>query len=410
MKVKILIACLFLILVACKERKHETQEISKAQKIKNVDSTNESTRIENVNSAKDNEITKSDEIYNDSQTIPSSKKDALDGILYRTIEGEEVKIKLQKPTNKRIEYPYTLWTGASTEQGNELRVKEIYPHVIEFQSMFSEKRWDDHEKEYYNFEVAIPKEIQFFDKDYKYIRSFAIRENNPFLKDTVPNAKITEYFYNIAEYYTYLPKSEQRGTEKISDQWVYANIDQNENLPIVVTYHALYSTKQHFITGGNYQYVLLDSIGNIINKLNTSYQQLSGAAFSPDGKYALIGFTQGETTMNAGIKSEPEGFELWDLDKNQLLHREINDDPNMWISQPSYFNNSHFRIRYTYPNSKQIGNMTYLFDLNNKTIFYRVFSTEEQTDISINWFKKYKNYAKVKKIYHFDSKKFNYGK
>ncbi len=400
----------------------QSQPVGKAVSSITQDSTVENSDTAKISSS-DDYIIYSGKIKNSNAiNIPKRKKDAIDGILYRIIEGKEVAINLKKPANKRIEYPRTVWRGTPTKQKTALEVIEIYPHVLEFRSMFKEKRWDAYENRHYEYERAIPTEIQFFDKDYKYLRSFYIRENNPFLKDTIVGAKLTEYFYNIAEFYSYLPKSEQKGTEKISDQWVYAGISLCESLPIEVIYRTEYATKQNDIIGGKYLYILLDSLGNKINEFTTDYQQLSGAAFTPDAKYAMIGFTQGETTINAGVKSEPEGFELWDLEKKQLLHRETNDNPNMWITNPTYLPDLKILgIGYTYPLSvnpkykkdkNNPASMSIHFNIDTKELYsyYVTIGMREESFRYLDKHRKYKSWDEIFPTLNIIKKQLNYGK
>ncbi len=348
----------------------------------------------------------------DVETLSNDTSKAQTTLIERVINGKTESINLFSSKRKNDEGRRLLWQKDYENHEYPLKVEEFASGVVLFYEYFEEIRWNEYEQEKYRFERPIPRQIEFFDKNYQLINQFNIRKNNPFLIHPIANAKVTEYFYNIAEHYSYKAETEQTGNEQISDQWIYAHVENQDNLTII-RYQTNFATSNHNIIGTKYNYIVLDTLGNEIVNFTTDYEQLTGIAFSPDAQYLMIGFTSGETVINAGIKTGSEGFEIWDTKDNLLIHRETNGDSNMWLAAPVHNKNSRsIGVSYTFPNSDSLNEHCFLLMYEKHKIFeYR--TTKNWLKSQNEFFRenrRYRTWDEVLTSLHLEEKHLNYGK
>ncbi|MDA8693174.1 hypothetical protein N9L92_03860 [Saprospiraceae bacterium] len=301
----------------------------------------------------DIKVSKSDNISQTIDSIPLVK-------LQKEIDGEEVIIEFSID-QKFDEYGQrVLWSQKREGMEYPMEVKEIRKGVIIYPRFTS----------YITPNGTVAKGfreklLEFYDEEYKLISHFDIVENNPYLKDTIAGAKLTEYFYNIAERYRYLINKEIK--KKISQQWVYARAYIQDSL-VIIDYNRLLASTDGYIVGAQYHFIVLDIKGNIIAKLQSEHDHLIGVSFGPDGKYAILGYTPGETASNAGIKSEKDGFEIWDLKKNKIIYKEENHDPNKWISSVSFLND-YLSVYFDFPNNEELVSEWKAFNIKSHKLY-----------------------------------------
>lgn len=388
----------FLILFcSCKQKKVTKPEKNENTNSKSIIKSDESLRkadaVIDINNNPGIEVSKSENM--------TQHKDSLSIVkLKRKIDGEEVLIEFSKDQEYNEYGQRVLWSQKKAGMEYPQEVKEISKGVVLYPRLTS--YITPHGTLAESFRESW---LEFFDEDYNLIGNYNIVKNNPFLNDTIPDAKLTEYFYNKGEGYTYLTDKNKRKRKIISDQWVYAQAKTQNSLTII-KYRRLLASQDGYIVGSHYHFKVLDRLGNVISEMDSHYDQLTGVTFSPDGRAALLAYTQGETTNSDGIKNASEGFEIWDLSKNELIYIEVNEDPNMRISSPNLqVDDGFIKVRYTFPNSKEISNLLVLYDFQKQSIFKYKFSTIERNEVSLNWFKKYKSYRNLMNYYKFKEEK-----
>ena len=209
--------------------------------------------------------------------------------------------------------------------------------------------------------------------------------------------------YFDAEDTEFLPKSQRTGKEIVKEYHLWTIMEFQDGYSKVL--YEKYSVSDHGqILSVTNNMVVLDTLGNQIFN-HTCSEETSFPVISRDGKYAIFSILTIETTSNAGIKNhQEEGFEIWNIQRNKQIYSERNDDPNMRISEPISNKSGLLKINYTYPNSKEISQKSYLFNPKSNILYSRVFSTDEMKDIAFKWKTKYKSYTNLIKIFDYKIK------
>jgi len=248
----------------------------------------------------------------------------------------------------------------------------------------------------------IPDRFEFFDSNYNLINTFDIEKNNPFLQN-VPSGIIIRNQYSDAETVAFLPKSKQTGKEKVKEYQLWTSITFQDGFSIVGYGIYMVSNSGWIIDNASYM-IVLDRLGNKVFE-HKYPAPISFPVMSLDGKYALFSIMQIETTSNSGVKTQSEGFEIWNTKKNKQIYSERNNDSNMWIGEPFFSKESNMLIiKYSYPNSKEIASKDYYFDLINKTLYSRIYTTSEYSDLTWHWRTKYKTYRNLINYFDFEKK------
>ncbi len=308
--------------------------------------------------------------------------------IMREVDGKMVELRLDGKLVKHFE---------NLDWGNV--VEEVGKGVVIYRKTFHPK--------YDKRDVAIPiyEKIEFFNENYKFLNVFKIRENNPYLHLTKLEEGIQiKENYGDAEGTIVIPKTAKKNYEKIQEKHLRSHVEYENGFTKII-YTTKSVAKYGRIVGTSTTLIILDKSGNkILEKEKKG--NVSTPALSLDGKYVMFSILNVQTTTNAGLKNQREGFEIWNTEKNVMIYQEINENPDMWISEPVADDKSGIiRIEYTFPNSRIIGQKEIAFDTESKILYSRIFSVKEWEEISINWFSKYNDdYTKLLQYFDFDKK------
>jgi len=282
-------------------------------------------------------------------------------------------------------------------------VNEVSPGIIHIKKVYKEAKFDD-EGRLLEEQLIVPDRFEFFDSNHRLTNEFDIEKNNPFLRNVPSDITIRKQYAN-AEETVFYPKSHQTGREKILEKHLWTDIEFQNGFSKVVYSESSIGEYGRILSTAT-SMVVLDSIGNII--FNHKYPGLASfPVVSRNGKYAIFTILPIETTSNAGIKTQTEGFEIWNTKKNKQVYSERNDNPDMWISGPSFVPINYFTINYTFPNSKEIGTKEIIFDAENSILYSRIFSKKEWAEIVQDWESKYKTHKGLIEKINFDKKLIN---
>ena len=322
-------------------------------------------------------------IINDSiDTYPNPDE----AIIIRTVNGKDVKLKLDGKLH---------WIDNIQGDYHPLEVKEVYPGVVYF-----DKYYPPSDTLYPN---RVKDRIEFFDKSYNLIKTFIIDDNNPFLRAT-DDVKVEQYVFNIGENYI-VGRADSNVQNIITRHLVYSKIEY-QNTFSKLLFSRLLVTDNNEILGEDSYFTILNKEGEILfskmfPKLKTSFPKITR-----DGRFILFSILPIETVSNAGIKHQTEGFQIWDIENDRLVYKEWNDDPNMWIAEPTIDPQSGYLcIDYTFPNSKEKGQQLIIFSNREMILYSKTFTVEQWTEISLNWFKKYKSMDNLPNYFQFQEQK-----
>ncbi|GAB4260550.1 MAG: hypothetical protein Kow0027_28020 [Saprospiraceae bacterium] len=330
--------------------------------------------------------------YPVNDTIPGKKPMEF----IKKVNGQEVILNLTGNYHKKLEFE---------NREYPLEIKEVYPGIVYYDKYDTVKVLSYNRGDSTMIYPRVKDALEFYDQG-RLVNRYVLDAHNPYLKKS-KGVGIIKNFSN-AEYESFLPPNKREEVGKVTE-WQLHSLVENQGPLSKIIYFKKELVDGIWIVGAATTIVVLDSLGKEL--WNHEYPgHTSLPALSLDGTYALFAILPIETVNNSGIKTQTEGFEIWDTQTNTLLHREMNDDPNMWIIGATGSDNySQLRTGYTYPNDKDISCLRIYFDYNKMVIHKRIFTTLEWNEISMNWYKKYKNLDGLMSHFIFQNYNLNYG-
>ena len=313
------------------------------------------------------------------------------GLIKRTVNGNIIELKLDGR--------YT-WRDPNETNHALNFVEEVYPGVVHFRKYFEQRLLDEYSEETIQVKFPVNDKIEFFDENNNLIKTFLVDQNNPYLN---PQNGITirEHYIN-EEFAEYSPPADKSELEKVTEYHLKTSIEFNSGFS-KINYWVDLVKDQRKILGKKTTLVILDTLGNEI--FNHEFDGFaSPPAITKNKKYVIFAQFPIESLADADIITKTDGFEIWDTEANTRIYKEENDNPDRWISLP--FIDDHGKIlvqKYTYPNSKILGEHVVLFDSENKVLYRRDFSVEQWREISLNWYKKYKSFAGLINSFEFET-------
>ncbi|MEM9545767.1 MAG: hypothetical protein AAGA77_07330 [Bacteroidota bacterium] len=323
--------------------------------------------------------------------------------LIKMINGEEVKFKYDLNAKRDIDGNRLLWYKEYKDHEDLLTVKLINDNTILYSDYLTEKRYDQFQNRYYNFDLVIPETLEFYDNRKKLVKTIKIRESNPFLKDSKGDKRVTEFFYNMGEYYVYRITKSSIKDEEIQEKWIYSNVEAvgpytivnyslesvNDNLQIIKI--------EHFIT-------ILDSLGNEVFQLNSDHAAISNT-ISSDGKYFALIYDI-EKLTNDNSTNQDSGLEIWNTSSQYKIFESAPKGQFEFVDGITSVLDENI-IKFTLVNDHPSNKSTtwILFDCDKSTLYTRNFSNNQLDRISLDWFDKYKSYRRLMKEYPFTPKK-----
>lgn len=322
--------------------------------------------------------------------------------LYRQLAGERIEVLLDGT-----------FSVSKTVEGHKrpLRMWEPYPGVLYIQKYFEGTAYDQRGGREYKYEQPVLNRIEFFDSHQHHISSYDVDAHNPYLSPE-GGIRVRQYFYD-AEGASFMPEAERSSSDKIDEYWVHTIVNGQGNdfsgRHVWLMYKAYLISEEGWIWGALTTHVVLDTTGKEIFRREHPYMA-SAPAVAEDGSHLLFAILPIETTENAGIKTQTDGFEIWDINRNVRLYKNENIATDKWISGHAIIDSTcgWLRISYAYTNSSEFQRHQFLFDPVNKILYDRIFTKEEWGGLTKNWFSQYKSWPNVIKAFPFHSQIFSY--
>lgn len=285
------------------------------------------------------------------------------------------------------EYPLCIW--------------EAYPGILHIGKYFESVGYGEEDQKKYLIEMPVLDRVEFYNTNQVLLQAFEVDAHNPYLHNQ-NGIEVLPYFSD-AENTWFLPDSLRTGKEKITKHFVRTAIEA-QNHYTKIAYWMDKVTNEGWILGTETTLLVLDSLGQIIFQHQTNTLS-SLPAVSLNGKYILFANLTLETTVNAGFKTQAEGFEIWETLNKKCIYSESNSDPQMWIASPYLGSKSGFLIiDYTFPFSNEWADKVYLFDPEEVTLYNRVRSRSERAALNRDWFDVYQDdYRNVLKKFDFET-------
>ena len=338
--------------------------------------------IESIPSSEEEE----QNVYYTNDTIPGGTSK----IIERIINGKTVRLNLNGTFQTNVgfegyEYP--------------LEIKEVYPGVVYFDKYFEGEQYNEREQQMYVIKKRVKGRIEFFDTNYVLLKIFDIDKNNPYLN--APTGITVKEHYSDAEGTYYIPFPERKN-QGAPTQYHLRYIVENQGPFSKVIYWKDEVTANGGIIGNASTMIVLDAQGEEVFR-HEHPAFCSMPVVSPDGHYALYALLPVETTNNAGIKTQTDGFDIWDTQTKKLLHREMNSDPDMWIGTPHVRGDKNYLfIAYSYPNSDKLISKSYAFEFEEKILWWRIITQEDSR--KVKYMKDYTTFSELKELLKFNQK------
>jgi hypothetical protein len=316
--------------------------------------------------------------------------------LYRQLAGERIEVLLDGT-----------FSVSKTVEGHKrpLRMWEPYPGVLYIQKYFEGTAYDQRGGREYKYEQPVLNRIEFFDSHQHHISSYDVDAHNPYLSPE-GGIRVRQYFYD-AEGASFMPEAERSSSDKIDEYWVHTIVNGQGNdfsgRHVWLMYKAYLISEEGWIWGALTTHVVLDTTGKEIFRREHPYMA-SAPAVAEDGSHLLFSILPIETTENAGIKMQTEGFEIWDIKNMKQLYKNENSDPNMWVSEPWRDDLSDWLgISYVYSNSAELQKYVYLFDPVRRIVYDRAMTNIEMITLRKDW-SKFRSWSKVVEMFSFNEK------
>lgn len=311
-----------------------------------------------------------------------------------TVHGVQVEIRLNGKFSTEIhledhEYPLKIW--------------ESRPGVLFIQKYHVRTGYNERTELHFKYELPVMDRIEFYDSQHKLQSIFDVDAHNPYLKPN-DSIKVMPYFFD-SEGIRFLPEDEHLADDGLGSHWVHTivsgNGSESKSKFIEVTYTAYEVSKSNKMLGAKSTQVVLDTEGSKLFCKEFPYKT-STPVVANDGSHLLFSILPIEAAENAGMKTQNEGFEIWDIDKALRIYRSENENPDMWIAEPVKDELTGWLcVDYTFPNSIELSRHQYLFDPQEEVLYDRIITTSEMKEFTVNWFKKYRSWKSIVELIAF---------
>ncbi|MEL6637738.1 MAG: hypothetical protein AAFW73_18285 [Bacteroidota bacterium] len=290
------------------------------------------------------------------------------------------------------------WSSTFTEHRHPLEVREVHPGVVYFDTYHADQRPTHDTAETITTEQRVKDRIEFYQHQ-QLVRTFDLDQNNPYLSS--PQTITVKQHYGDAEGTAYLPPSQRGKAGPVHEYHLRQHLETQDRFSKVV-YWKREVTREGYVVATATTLIILDEKGRIVfQREHPGFSSVP--VISPDGAYVLFASLPVETVSNAGIKTQPEGFEIWDTQKQQLLHRDVNDDPDRWIGGVTVTKTC-LRVEYTMPNDEHHDSFQVLFDPVELKLYTKKFSSEEWKTVGRLWKEIDGDFLKLRAHFDFEQK------
>ncbi len=328
--------------------------------------------------------------------LPEATSNQLDTlpVITKVVNNTLVEVRLDGQFSTKVhleghEYPLKVW--------------ESRPGVLFIQKYHVRTGYNEREDRYFRYERPVMDRIEFYDTEHRLLSVYDVDAHNPYLKPH-DSIQVLPYYFD-SEGTGYWPDEERPLDDGLGAYWVHTVVSGNGNESrsnhIELTYTAYEISKTGRMLGAKTTQVILDLKGREIFRMEFPYKT-STPVVANDGSHLLFSILPIETTENAGIKTQQEGFEIWDIHRMARLYKADNEDGGMWVAEPVKDEPSGWLcIGFTFPNYQELSRHQYLFDPQTKTLYDRVFTTEEMSSIRIQSSKYNYSWFKIVEAYSF---------
>ncbi|MEO1263222.1 MAG: hypothetical protein AAFZ15_30710 [Bacteroidota bacterium] len=253
-----------------------------------------------------------------------------------------------------------------------LYIKEFYPGVISY------TKWVKQNPESENFSTEND-QLEFYDEGGKLLKTFHVDESNPFLK-LYPG--IVNNFYNAEG--KLIDKNEEPSRKEVhfrnSTNSVY--IDEQTGFSQII--YTLYnSNKNGNVIDFRTTLILLDTLGNEVNRLSDKELFINDTYITPDGKFLAIctgGMVDINNFGNAMNGHREYGIQIFNLKNMSLIYQnsgQYSDGVSHWKGSANWI---YFRLKNGEDDEIYDGHW-YIIDPVKEEEYYRLFTDEELQDI-----------------------------
>jgi hypothetical protein len=295
-------------------------------------------------------------------------------VITKVVHGISVEVRLDGQFSTTIhvedhEYPLRIW--------------EAWPGVLYIQKYHVRTGYHEREERYFRYERRVMDRIEFYDTEQRLLSVYDVDAHNPYLNPH-DSIQVLPYYFD-SEGTGYWPDEDRPVDDGLGTYWVHTVVSghgkESRSNHIELTYTAYEISKTGRMLGAKTTQVILDMTGREIFRKEFPYKT-SSPVVANDGSHLLFSILPIETTENAGIKTQQEGFEIWDIRRKLRLYKADNEDRGMWVAEPVKDEPSGWlSISYSFPNSQELSRHQYLFDPETEILYDRVFTTEEINSI-----------------------------
>jgi len=352
----------------------------------------------------------------ESGSNPNNKdthKHELDGanILHKKINHKQFELELY--SNFYKEFPVK-------DRELPLRVSEVYPGIVTYDKYDSIKvvthshNSDSNDHPEWAYTRVIDK-IEFYEKN-KLFNSYELDSNNPYL---FPRYDIMVLNHWSDAESTDILHNKTKGSNPITSFHLRQNIVHVG--PYTCINYWKNEISNHRIVSTFTTIRVLDSTGNVI--FNKEIPGLVGPpAIDPNGEFLMASIVQEETTNTSGYKYKSDGFVLWSVKLDKLLHTQFSNAENFLIGNPnfsSHLNQLGVSWSHNRSNSKSfrenrnnILDIVYYYSIENNTLYrYNVtigFTIEDEEYVRLH--KRNRSWSEISNLLNIEPVSLNYGK
>jgi hypothetical protein len=240
--------------------------------------------------------------------------------------------------------------------------------------------------------------LYFFDEEGKLERQLTVDKLNPLNKLT-EGLRVHDYFDAEALYVP--PKETVESVSKLAtDAYLRSFVltgEEAKGSHVLVGYDLTLANASGAMLKHYSAFISFDELGHQRFTWQRD-RKISLPVVDTTYTYLLFSLLPVETTLNAGVKFQADGFELWDLRDSTLLYRNINNDPNMVVASPVIYSQDNvLGIAYSHPNDRSIVSSAYAFFPKDSELFHWVY-TKEEFDRNLELFRKTRRYPTFEEI------------
>lgn len=350
-----------------------------------------------------NSSTQKTSVLEEDRTIRIEKYNASTDTLIKLVNGKKIKFKYDLNAKRDVDGNRLLWCKSFKDHEDILSVKLINDNTILYSEYFSDKRYDQFEDEYYDFDLVIPESIEFYNHKKELINTIKVRDSNPFLKSSKGDKRITEFFYDMGENYVYRISKNSIDDRDIKEKWIYSNVESIGSFTILN--YSQESVNDDFeIVYVDHSISVFDSLGHIIYQHSTNHSAISNT-ISNDGRYFALIYDI-ERLTNDGSIGNNSGLEIWNTSSNKLVYTTTPSKKSAFVDGITSVLDENL-IKFTIVNDSPTNksNTWILLDCNDSTIYTREFPNKQLDQISLDWFYKYNSFKDLMKVFPFAAEK-----